>query len=277
MEVPATRRAGVWLGNRFVPWAVRKAYRDGPVFVNGVWMQVPRPPEWGGGGEYHMALGTYEARELSYLLRTLEPGDAFVDVGSHIGYFSLPLAKRGVRVLAVEPTATSLSNLRHNIALNSLDNITVAPVAAGDSDGEATFYSSLVSPMWNSLEKDGAGEGAIATRVRVRSVDSLVAELGWPRVDAIKVDVEGAEVAVLRGCSETLKANPKAKIFVEMAGGDRMAVSLETLDQLRSMGYSFRRFGLGRDPVDIEYAEIVARMSRRYWQELLFNLVAFKR
>jgi hypothetical protein len=74
-----------------------------------------------------------------------------------------------------------------------------------------------------------------------------------------------------------LKANPKATIFVEMAGGDRMAVSLETLNQLRNMGYSFRRFGLGRDLVDIEYDEIVARMSRRYWQELLFNLVAFKR
>jgi hypothetical protein len=61
------------VSNRVVPWAVRAAFRPGVQEVNGVRMHIPRPPDWGGGGEFHLALGTYERAEVEYLKRWLRP------------------------------------------------------------------------------------------------------------------------------------------------------------------------------------------------------------
>jgi hypothetical protein len=102
----------------------------------------------------------------------------------------------------------------------------------------------------------------------------LVAEQGWPRVSGLKLDVEGAEAAVLRGSLKTLEANPGALILVEMSGGSRIEDSLETLRLLQDLGFGVRRFGLGREPVPVGFDDIVAALSRPHWQERLFNVVA---
>ncbi|MGV3720881.1 MAG: hypothetical protein ACO1SX_08220 [Actinomycetota bacterium] len=77
-----------WIRNHIVPWAARTAFTEGVQSVHGVRLTVPRPPDWG-GGEFHMALGTYEKPECDFLAARLKPGDVFVDVGAHIGYMSL--------------------------------------------------------------------------------------------------------------------------------------------------------------------------------------------
>src|SRR5712691_1786540 len=155
-----------WLGNHYVPWAARSAFVEAPHKVNGVVMVIPRPPLGGWGGEFHMALGTYERRELAWVLQRLSPGDLFVDVGAHVGYFSLPAARRvgpSGRVIAIEPTPTSVEVLERNRSLNSSYWIEVIAAAASDRDGRALLNVNNLSPMWNSLHP-----------IRLGSVESMV-------------------------------------------------------------------------------------------------------
>src|SRR5262249_25185952 len=100
------REASVILSNRVVPLVARLAFRPGLQDVNGVRMSVSSDGA-GAGGERYMALGTYEAKELDYVVNRLPIGGCFVDVGAHIGYFTLAAAKKvgpDGRIIAIEPT-----------------------------------------------------------------------------------------------------------------------------------------------------------------------------
>jgi len=266
-----------WLGNHLVPWAARTAFHDGVHQVNGIRMEIPRPPDWGGGGEFHMALGTYERRELACVLGRLQPGDTFIDAGAHIGYFSLPAARRvgpTGRVVALEPSPASVELLRGNVALNGFDWVTVVAAAAAGEDGEARLQLSDQSAMWNTL-RDDTVEGGRSIPVAARSLDSLLGQLGWPAVGGIKLDVEGAESEVLRGGEQVLARNPGAFVTIEVAGGseERIAASLETLGWLEERGYRFRRIGRGGAGPAGQAAALVSLLRRPTWQESLFNLV----
>ena len=143
----------------------------------------------------------------------LPEGGVLLDVGAHIGYFSLKgAAKTGPkgRVVAFEPNPETLVQLRSNIEASEVSGIvTVSPIACSDREGELTLWASRDGNTGaSSLSKDNAA--AFDTKpepykVRARPIDDVVRELGLTRVDAIKVDVEGAEVMVLRGAIQTLK------------------------------------------------------------------------
>lgn len=281
---PGARRVPMAWGirvaqNRFVPWVARTAFEDGIQQVHGIRMEIPRPPDWGGGGEFHMALGTYEHAELHWLLRRLRPGDAFLDVGAHIGYFTLPVARRvGPRghVIAVEPLPSSATLLRRNIAMNGFENVTVFEAAASDRDGQAILQVSAVSDMWSTLREGTLDGPATTIAVATRSLDGIIAELGWPSVAGLKMDVEGAEAEVLRGCAEVLRRNPDAFLLFEVSGGneERIRASLQTLRALEERGYRFRRLlERGLSP-SATADELVPLLRMRNWHDSLFNVVA---
>ncbi len=136
------------------------------------------------------------------------PRDAVVvDVGAHVGEYAIPLARGGRTVHAVEPNPVAVARLRQNCRRNGADlPVHVHPVGLGDRETETTFYRS-------TYPKLSAFDGAATTRwganvagtdeVQVRTLDGLVADGGDPP-DAVKVDVEGAELAVLRGGEATI-------------------------------------------------------------------------
>ena len=265
--------------NRLVPWAARAAFRDGIQHVNGIRMVVPRPPAWGGGGEFHMALGTYERTELAFVLGRLRPGDTFLDVGAHIGYFSLPAALRvgpRGRVIAVEPVAASAALLRRNVVLNRFENVDVIEAAASNRDGEATLRICADSEMWASIRSGTFDNEAATVSVPMRSLDGILAERGWPAVAGIKIDVEGAESDVLRGADETLRRNPDAFLLFEASGGGpgRVAATLETLELLEARGYRFRRLTGRRLAPPVGAVDLLPLLQRPNWYDNLFNVVA---
>ncbi|MCC2667871.1 MAG: methyltransferase FkbM [Armatimonadetes bacterium] len=278
-EQPLVRRSHLryvtrWIRNHVVPWAARTAFSEGVQNVNGVRLTVPRPPDWGGGGEFHMALGTYEKPESDFLNARLKAGDVFVDVGAHIGYVSLQAARlvgpTGC-VVSVEPTAAAAELLRANLALNGFDWVRVFEAAISDHDGQIPFTINPVSPMWNRIGSNGNGETVL---VPSRSVDSLMEELGWPQVTGLKIDVEGAEEAALRGSRETLERNPQLFLLVEMEGGDRRAASERTLSFFAGLGYKFRRFNPFGPPRPVTEQQISLALERDY--RPLFNLLVEK-
>ncbi|MEQ8398848.1 FkbM family methyltransferase [Thalassobaculum sp.] len=158
-------------------------------------------------GESHMtllrALGLYELRKTAEIERRLTAGSVFVDVGSSQGDFAL-IAARIVgptgRVHAFEPDPDDVDGIRANVALNGFGTITVHGLALSDSDGEATLYRSSVSG-WHSLVSGLEKRGETPATVPVARLDSLDLD----RVDMIKIDVEGAEAAVLAGARATLE------------------------------------------------------------------------
>ena len=128
-----------------------------------------------------------------------------LDVGGHIGLVSLPAASvlaPGGQVFAFEPASANLHYLKRHIALNRIANIEVieALVGAETLDG-VTFFENPNPTGENSvLAREGLRE---TTRPQI-TLDGFCAEQGLAP-DVVKIDVEGAEIDVLRGAAETLK------------------------------------------------------------------------
>ena len=181
----------------------------------------------------------------------LGPGAVLLDVGAHIGYFSLKgAAKVGPkgRVVSFEPNPETLVQLRSNVAASQVEStVTVEPIAASDRDQQLTLYATRgVNTGASSLSKENAGafdEAPKGYPVRARPIDDVVAELGLTRVDAIKIDVEGAEVSVLRGAMKTLtRFHPKVAIEIDerqLAGFGTKPADVEAL--LKQAGYNHSR------------------------------------
>src|SRR5579884_2302487 len=156
--------------------------------------------------------GAWQPEIWDALAPGLHEGSVFFDVGAHIGYFSIKAARKvgnSGRVVSFDPNPEILKLLRDNITANHLTNVIVEPIACTDREQMLTFYA---VPTRNtgasSLARDNAQPWSESTRsyqVRGRPIDDVVRELKLNRVDAIKVDVEGGEVSVLRGALDTLK------------------------------------------------------------------------
>ena len=157
--------------------------------------------------------GEWQPEVWNAIEPALSQGAVFLDVGAHIGYFSLrasPVVGKSGRVVSFEPNPQTLAILRENVSANRFDNITVEPVACTDRPQTLTLYAASRSNTGaSSLSKGNAevtgSDAGRAFTVQGRPIDDVVKELGLTRVDAIKIDVEGAEVMVLRGAVDTLR------------------------------------------------------------------------
>jgi FkbM family methyltransferase len=135
-----------------------------------------------------------------------------------------------------------LETLRANVAASGAANVTIVPVACTDIETTLRFYDASAggNSMVSSLSRSTAGQQAQEFTVRGRAVDNVLRELGIRRVDVMKVDVEGAELHVLRGARETLQRH-HPKIVIEVIP-DHLAGMNTTVDQLfsflREMGYT---------------------------------------
>jgi FkbM family methyltransferase len=147
--------------------------------------------------------GTHEEAVQQAVADILKPGATFWDIGAHIGFFSL-LASRLVgdagRVHAFEPMTENRKRLLAAVELNQGNNLTVHAVAVAGASGEAVLHAHLSTTMWTLVPKR---EETAGITVPCSTLDEMAQSLASP--DLIKIDVEGAEVSVLRGGSEFLQ------------------------------------------------------------------------
>jgi FkbM family methyltransferase len=164
------------------------------------------------------ALGIYEPAKAARLREHLRPGMTFVDVGVNKGDFSLIAARamgdRG-RVLAFEPEPENCTWIRRSVERNGYRCIELLQLALSDEDGEATLYLGERSG-WHTLVPGVAGRDQGAITVARRTLDGVLAERGVERVDAIKIDVEGAEMEVLRGATATLGGDHPLLVLLDI-------------------------------------------------------------
>ena len=151
---------------------------------------------------------TLEVRYLRPLLDALPPDwRTAVDVGAHRGDVTAALARMRYRVLAVEPHPQTAQRLRERFApLVGEGIVRVEQCAASDRDGRGELYTgsastvSTLEEQWTTAAFPREFAERRAVPVRLRRVDELVRELTPERLGFLKVDVEGHELAVLRGC-----------------------------------------------------------------------------
>jgi len=172
------------------------------------------PAQRKGFESLYMPFREYYEPELAYLEKILSPGNLSIDVGANFGVYTL-VASRLVgetgRVLAFEPTAQSFATLRQNIALNHFSNVRAFSSRTSADRGKARLYHAR-DPVGNSLGKDPLW-GVEGEEVQTEALDNLLEESGIGRVDAIKIDVEGAEELVLRGAIRCLTSYNPIVIF----------------------------------------------------------------
>ena len=157
--------------------------------LRGNWWQLAS-----GGKIARLLLGTYEPEQSGLFHQHIRPGDQILDIGAAAGYYTLLSAKlvgNTGRVVSFEPDPNNLQFLRSHVEQNRLDQVTILPIALADETGTARFGGGT-----------GTGTGRLCndgpTEVAVRRLDDVAAEMDL-RPRHLKIDVEGAEMAVLRG------------------------------------------------------------------------------
>jgi FkbM family methyltransferase len=161
-------------------------------------------------------LGWLEGGERALIRRDVRPGMVAIDVGANLGCHTLTLARAvgpGGRVHALEPDPRNFRMLERAVTAAGLAQVRLHRAAATATPGEAILHLGGANRGDHRL---GAGGGRRAT-VRVAGVvlDDLLA--GEARVDFVKIDVQGAEVGVLRGLARTLARSPGVRVLCELS------------------------------------------------------------
>lgn len=200
--------------------------------------------------------GQYEREEVAFLRRLLRPGDRAVDVGAHIGFFTVHMAAAvgpAGRVYAFEPLARNADLLERSVAENRFqDRVTFQRAAVGAAAGQATltYAEETLNTGGAYLLPDG-GEpltGNVRRRVPIVALDDQ--PLARP-VRVIKMDVEGAEPQVLRGAARLLRED-RPTILSEVHPAQLARASGVTADQFLSelRTYGYRAQDLHGSPIE---------------------------
>jgi FkbM family methyltransferase len=214
----------------------------------------------------HLAMdGYWESWITLALARTVRPGAHCLDVGANHGYYTLVMADAAGpegRVLPVEPTPRLAEMLRQTLDINGFPHVEVLVKAASDSDAETL---QLVVPARRSLNARLAEEvGPTDEAVPVESVtiDSITQD--WPRVDVMKIDVEGAEEAVWRGMQRTLAQNSGIVVVLEFNVA-RYDDPRAFAQELEAAGFPLRYIDVDGEVNDVTIDELVRRQVGQDW------------
>lgn len=194
--------------------------------------------------------GSFEPNEFWFLGRVLHPGVAFVDVGANEGFYAVFAARRvlpGGTVHAFEPSPRERARLEANVHANGLGNVTVYREGLAEQAGRAILH--LADPEHNGQNSLGAfGHPGVNCaedlEIDLVTLDQLRETGGIERVDVLKMDVEGAEMRVLRGATKTLQRDKPVlmlEVFDAALRGQGSSAE-EVLAYLRSLGFHLYEF-----------------------------------
>lgn len=177
-------------------------------------------------GRSMKVLGNYEVPESRFFRNTVKDGDICFDVGANVGFFAILMAQsvQQGQVYCFEPIRLNAKLIEVSSELNSLENIIVENFAIGSKNCETQFVVSEDS-AYSSIVDTGRSPRNETCRVPLRTLDSYVQDRGIPRIDLLKIDVEGAEADVIRGAIKVL-SEPTMRpryIMIELANSNLVA------------------------------------------------------
>ncbi len=150
-----------------------------------------------------------EEKLLHRLIQEVRPGDVAYDIGANIGLYTVFLAMAvggSGRVIGFEPELRSYHRCEENLRLNSLTNVRLFQLALGNEEREVVLVAD--KQPWSGIHqvlrgKDSSADSRLQSS-RLVIGDGFIAEQALPVPNIIKVDVEGMEIEVLFGLSQTL-------------------------------------------------------------------------
>lgn len=217
-----------------------------------------------------IATGEYHPKMTACWERLLREDMIVVDVGAHVGYFSLLAAKKvgpKGRVYAFEPEESNYRLLEENIELNGYHNIIAYKLAISNKRGQG----GLVYHGWGNgghwLSRNGGGQPVTVVRL-----DDIL----QTKIDICKIDTEGHEVDVFEGMADLLKANRLMKLFVEYLPHGLIRIGRQPhilIDMLIEQGFEIEDIG---ESHWLEGKVNAERLDIRYPPDKWTNLLAWR-
>ena len=180
----------------------------------------------------------FDAEEREIIRSRMKDGFHFVDVGANIGGYSLfvaGIAGPSARILALEPQPDIFERLTYNIGLNPFGTIKAIACAVADKDGELTLFIDKNNRGESSVKIVSGASGTGNIRVPAKKLTTLLAEERFTRIDAIKLDVEGAEDLILEIFFKDAPDKLWPKLLLIERGGSRWSIDVPKL--LQKSGY----------------------------------------
>jgi len=175
--------------------------------------------------EREIANGSYEKRYVDFFCSKVQKDDVVVDVGAYIGYFSLLASCRVFDkgcVYAFEPVPRNYERLMRNLKVNQAEHVKAYNFGLSDKNETLFINVPIENPAEATLYKITATEISqqinrkkFVVEARLKPFDEFYIEEGLKKVNIIKIDVEGAELKVLKGMENTLKSN-NIVLFIEI-------------------------------------------------------------
>lgn len=165
-------------------------------------------------------------------------GGVFIDVGAHVGHFTVRLSKTASHVYAFEPGPIQLRGLRKNLQLNGITNVTVFPEGVSNEVGVCSV-STPGGYGQMQISKDPQGT------IKTVTLDSLLAYDSFAdRVDLVKIDVQGHEAKVLEGMHKFV-AHYKPRLVIELHDKEFNDPFIweDVQLELDEMGYKWTKIG----------------------------------
>ncbi len=194
--------------------------------------------------------GIYERIETEVVTKKVKKGDTVVDLGAHIGYYTLIFAKlvgEEGKVIAFEPDPDNFALLKKNVEINGYKNVVLVQKAATDIPGKIKLYLSegrADNRIYDSYD------GRKSIEIESINLDNYFKDSS-EKIDFIKIDVQGAEGRVIQGMSLTLQKNKDIEIMIEFwpIGLKMSGILAEELINLLQK-YQFKLYYFSGEPVN---------------------------
>src|SRR5205809_6618149 len=163
----------------------------------------------------HLFWYGYYEKELGDLLKKMRrPNDVFIDIGANIGYFSLFYATVAptVKVISFEPVKDLFQKMNENISINECKNIVTINVAVGELNEQNELFLSANDNLGMSSFQQPENYSGKMEKVQVVAIDDWFKTSGLTKIDLIKLDIEGSELAALKGMKAVLQEQRPALV-----------------------------------------------------------------
>ncbi len=197
---------------------------------------------------YLYLFGVWEPDITAFIDRRIESGRTFVDVGANIGYHTLLAAHKGAKVVAIEASPRIFRTLAENVESNGATAVRLVNKAASDRPGTCSIYAGPIQNIGLSTTVPKRGF-AIEAEVAAAPLADLLEPDEIRTTQMVKIDVEGAEDAVLRGMDRFIEAAPNdVEILIELSPKwwrDQTQTPRDVLRPLTDAGFNV--YSIGND------------------------------
>jgi FkbM family methyltransferase len=191
--------------------------------------------------------GYYEPEIVRLFERFLKSGMTFVDIGAHVGQYTLIASKLvgpSGQVHAFEPDPQTYAWLDSNVKRNRLGNVVTNQLALAEGPGKLEFFLSKIGDVGSNSLRPPKNFSGRSIEVRCLTLDEYLGSHGVRKVDFLKIDVEGAEVPALSGAKALLSGGERPLIIVEFEEQRQIAFKsscARLAELLRQHGYTLYR------------------------------------